>query len=61
MTSQTTSNEEQNEQHVCWAGVHTSFNQNEKKIHPDYLKKLILLDSDSNVTLFCEEKYVDKI
>ena len=56
--SQTTTNEDQHDQHVGWAGVHASFNQNSNKIHQEILKKLILLDSDSNVTVFCEKSYV---
>ena len=45
------------EQHIGWAGVHVSFLQE----HKYDLKKLILLNSDSNATVFCEKDYVTKI
>ena len=37
--------------------MHVSFLQGEN----NELKKLILLDSDSNATVFCEKDYVTKI
>ena len=52
--------ENKGDKKIGWAGVHVAFVQKKKKI-PKQLKELILLDSDSNVTIFCEEKYVDKI
>ena len=41
---------------VGWAGVHSSFHLGEEN-----LRDLILLDSDSTVTIFCNEKYVSNI
>ena len=50
----------QEEQHVGWAGVHIALTQGEDQQDQD-LKKLILLDSDSNTTVFCEKNYVKEI
>jgi uncharacterized protein (UPF0333 family) len=43
------------EPHVGWAGVHCSFAQYAN------LQDLILLDSDSTDTIFCNPKYVTNI
>jgi hypothetical protein len=43
------------ESHVGWAGVHCSFAQYSN------LQDLILLDSDSTDTIFCNPKYVTNI
>ena len=48
------------EQHIGWAGVHMTLTQN-KDAQSEDLKKLVLLDSDSNTTVFCEKKYVKEI
>ena len=48
------------EQHIGWAGVHMTLTQNKDAQSKD-LKKLVLLDSDSNTTVFCEKKYVKEI
>jgi hypothetical protein len=50
------------EKSIGWAGVHTLFLQGEyNDKFAEQLKKKILLDSDSNATVFCNENYVDKI
>ena len=41
--------------------MHVALTQKEKEGEQDDLKELILLDSDSNVTVFCERKYVEKV
>lgn len=47
---------------IGWAGVHLGFVQGKKTNNFDkQLRKLILLDSNSNATIFCEKKYVNKI
>ena len=43
------------EQHVGWASLHCSFAQMYN------MRDLILLDSDSSDTVFCNEKYVINI
>ena len=54
--------ETSSEKHVGWAGVHSMFTQNNKKEDFEQnLRKLILLDSDSNATIFCERKYVTDV
>ena len=53
--SQQTQQSQQPEQHVGWTGLHyqlTQFNN---------MRDLILLDSDSTDTIFCNEKYVSNI
>ena len=45
------------EQHIGWAGVHV---KEEHNVDNNF-KKLILLDSDSNATVFCEKDYITKI
>ena len=52
--------ETKEEQHIGWAGVHIALTQDNDREEQD-LKKLILLDSDSNTTVFCEKKYVEEI
>ena len=59
VSTPTTATEENNQQHVGWAGVHVSLAQNDNE--QENLKELILLDSDSNATVFCERKYVTKV
>ena len=54
------STEIKDEQHIGWAGVHMTLTQN-KDAQSEDLKKLVLLDSDSNTTVFCEKKYVKEI
>ena len=50
------------EKSIGWAGVHTLFLQGENnEKFAEQLKKKILLDSDSNATIFCNENYVDEI
>ena len=46
------------EQSIGWAGVHVEFMQNDDKFE-EYFRRLILLDSDSNTTIFCKKEYVD--
>ena len=48
------------EQHIGWAGVHVTCLQEENNVDNNF-KKLILLDSGSNATVFCENNYVTKI
>ena len=48
------------EQHIGWVGVHVTFLQEENNADNN-LNKLIMLDSDSNATVFCEKGYVTKI
>ena len=58
------SNEEEKEpeQHIGWAGVHYMLTQTKTRHNLEQdLKKLILLDSDSNTTIFCERKYVTEV
>ena len=43
--------ETKEEQHIGWAGVHIALTQDNDQEEQD-LKKLILLDSDSNTTVF---------
>ena len=52
----------ESEQYIGWAGVHYRVTQNKERqnIEQD-LKKLILLDSDSNATIFCTRKYVTNV
>ena len=52
VSTSTTATEENNHQHVGWAGVHISLAQHDNE--KENLKELILLDSDSNATVFCE-------
>ena len=50
------------ERHIGWAEVHRMFAQDkEEENFEENLKKLILLDSDSNATIFCEKDYVTDI
>ena len=56
-----TASEQQNKQHVNWAGVHIALAQNGKEEHHGDQKKLILLDSDSNATVFYKRSYVTKV
>ena len=53
--------EEPKERHVGWAGVHFALAQSKTENKTKDLKKLVLLDTDSNVTVFCERKYVNKV
>ena len=54
--------ESKSEKSIGWTGVHVAFVQEEQREDmAKQLKRLILLDSDSNATIFCEEKYVNKI
>ena len=58
----TTSSRDKKEKSIGWAGVHVLFLQDENNTDFDrQLKKMILLDSDSNATIFCNEDYVNKI
>ena len=52
--------ETQEDKNASWAGVHITLTQDNAKEEQD-LKKLILLDSDSNTTVFCEKNYVNEI
>ena len=53
--------DEVSEKFVGWAGVHFAFAQDKRPEFEKELKKLILLDSDSNATIFCERKYVKEV
>ena len=56
------SKDENNEKSIGWAGVHVLFLQGENDDEfAKQLKKTILLDSDSNATIFCNEEYVNEI
>ena len=56
------SKDENNEKSIGWAGVHALFLQGENDDEfARQLKKTILLDSDSNATIFCNEEYVNEI
>jgi hypothetical protein len=55
VSSVTANTEKKAEVHVGWAGVHCSFAQLTN------LKDLILLDSDSTDTVFCNPEYVTNI
>ena len=48
------------EQHIGLVGVHVTFLPEENNADNN-LNKLIMLDSDSNATVFCEKGYVTKI
>eukprot|EP00957_Ditylum_brightwellii_P157972 12024296-Ditylum_brightwellii.AAC.1 len=43
------------ENHVGWAEAHCAFIQSE------YLKECVLLNSNSNVTMFCNQEYITNI
>ena len=61
-TANSKEEEKEPEQHIGWAGVHYMFAQNKTRQNLEQdLKKLILLDSDSNTTIFCERKYVTEV
>ena len=59
-----TEEEVKQEKHIGWAGMHITFTQKRTKKEIQFetdLKKLVLLDSDWNATIFCEEEYVASI
>ena len=50
------------ERRIEWAGVHYMFTQEKQEENfEENLKKLVLSDSDSNATIFCEKDYVTDI
>jgi hypothetical protein len=55
VSESTTSSKEKVEMEIGWAGLHCSFAQSTS------MKDLILLDSDSTDTIFCNPKYVSNI
>jgi len=54
-TNRSTQSVEKKDGHIGWAGIHCTFAQGVA------LKDLILLDSDSTDTIFCNPKYVKNI
>ena len=59
--------ETKKEKHIGWAGahymnVHCMFTQdNKEEDFEQNLRKLVLLDTDSNATIFCEREYVTNV
>ena len=56
--------EPKKEKHIGWARVHYMFAQDKTTEEEDFernLKKLVLLDTDSNATIFCEREYVTDV